>query len=143
MEMPGLAFGSENLQHGPRDGQFVAQLQRSESQKRTGHVKRSRQDAGFHRSAAALRVEKNQLVEEFDFVRGAYAAVKIREISATSQRNVLAIINVFAIGQNVGSSAATKKWFLLEQPHAPARFSQRDAARQSRQPAADHDHAFQ
>ncbi len=99
--------------------------------------------AGLHFATAALRIEKNEAVEEFDFACGAHAAVKIIEIGAATERYVLAIVNVLAVGQNVGSGAAAKKGTLLEETYAPARISQRDAGCQSRQPAADHDHAFQ
>ena len=101
------------------------------------------QEPGFHGAATALRIEENELVEKFYFVCGADAAVEIGEVGAAAQGDVLAIIDVLAIGQNVGGCAAAEKRFLFEQPYAPASFSQRDAARQSRQPAADHDRAFQ
>ena len=107
------------------------------------HVKRRGQQAGFNGSATALRIEKNQLVEKFDFVCGADAAIEVVEIGAAAQGDVLAIIDVLAVGQDVGSGAPAEKWSLFEQPDAPAGFSQRDAAGQSRQSAADHDYAFQ
>ena len=106
-------------------------------------MKRRGKHAGLHFAAAALRIEKQQTVEEFDFVRGADAAVKVFEIGAAAEGDVLAVVDVFAVGQHVGSGAAAEERTLLEQPYAPARFSQRDAGRQPRQPAADHDHAFQ
>src|SRR4029077_1924913 len=82
-------------------------------------------------------------VEEFDFAGGADTIVEIFKIGATSQRYVLAIVHVLAVGQHVGRCAAAEEGTLFEQTYAPARFSQRDAGCQSRQPAADHYHAFQ
>ena len=106
-------------------------------------MKRSGQEACFHGSAAALGIEEDEFVEEFNFVGGANAAIEIGEVGAAPESYVLAIIDVLAIGQNIGGGAAAEKRFLFEQPYAPACFSQRDAGRQSRQPAADHDRAFQ
>src|SRR6266478_6030091 len=42
-----------------------------------------------------------------------------------------------------GAALRAEEETLFKQTHAPAGFSQRDAGCQSRQPAADHDHAFQ
>src|ERR1700731_5452805 len=98
---------------------------------------------GLHFSFAALRIEKEEPVKELDFAGGADAAVEIIEICAASQSDVLTIVNMLAVGQHVGRRAATKKGTLFKQTNAPAGFSQRDAGCQSRQPAADHDHAFQ
>jgi hypothetical protein len=105
-------------------------------------VKRSGQDAGLHYAAATLRIEKKQAVKEFDFVGRADAAVEVVKIGAAAERDVLAIVHVFAIRQNVGSGPAAEEGPLLKESNAPAGFSQRDAGRQSRQPAADHDHVF-
>ena len=74
---------------------------------------------------------------------GSHAAVKIFQICAATQRHVLAIVHMFAVRQHIGRCPAAQKWPLLEQAHAPAGFSQRDARRQPRQPAADHDHVLQ
>lgn len=106
-------------------------------------MKWSGEDARFHRSTAPLWIEKNKAVKKFNFVCGADAAVEIGEVGAAAEGYVLAIIDVLSAGENVGGGAAAEKRFLFEQPYAPAGFSQRDAARQSRQAAADHDRAFQ
>ena len=143
LEVAGFAFGGENFEHGAGDGNFVADFERRKGEERAGHVKWSGQDARFHGAAAALGIEKNEAVEKFNFVRGADAAVEIGEVGAAAESYVLAIIDVLAAGENVGGGAAAEKRFLFEQPYAPAGFSQRDAARQSRQAAADHDRAFQ
>ena len=82
-----------------------------------------REEAGSHSAAAALRIEEDEFVEEFNFVGGPDATIEISEISATAKRYVLAIIDVLAIGQNIGGSAAAEKRFLFEQPNAPAGIS--------------------
>ena len=101
------------------------------------------QEAGLHLAAASLRVEKQQAIEEFDFVRGADTPVKIVEVGAAAESYVLAIVDVLAVGQHVGRGAAAEKGTLFEQPDTATRFSQRDAGCQARQAAADHDHTFQ
>jgi hypothetical protein len=80
-------------------------------------------NACFHRTLAALRIEEEQAVEKFNFVRGADAAVEIVEIGAAAERHVLAIVDVFAVGQNVGGCAAAEERALFEEPNAPTRFS--------------------
>jgi hypothetical protein len=77
-------------------------------------MKRSGQQAGFNGPAATLRIEKNQLVEKFDFVLRADAAIEVVEIGAAAQGDVLAIIDVLTAGQDVRSGAPTEKWFLFE-----------------------------
>ena len=106
-------------------------------------MKRRGKNARMHFAAAALRIKKNHAVEEFDFGCGADATIEVFEVGAAAKGNVLAIVDVLAIGQDVGSRPSTKKWALLKESNAPACFSQRDAGCQSRQPAADHDYAFQ
>src|SRR5580704_3463466 len=97
----------------------------------------------MHFAAAALRIKKNHAVEEFYFACGADAAIEVFELGATAKSDVLAIIDVLAIWQDVRSRASAKKWALLKESNAPACLSQRDAGCQPRQPAADHDYAFQ
>src|SRR5262249_1796233 len=111
--------------------------------KGAGEVKRSRKRTRFHFAATALRIEKKKAVEELDFACGTDAAIKILEIGAAAEGDVLAIVNVLAVGQDVRRCAAAKEGTLLEQTNAPAEFSKRAAGCQSRQPAADHDHVFQ
>ena len=122
---------------------LVFESQRRKSEERTGHVKRRGEDAGVHFTAASLGIEQNEAVEEFDFVARADAAIEVFEVGAAAEGDVLAIVDVLAVGQDVGSRATAKERALLKETNAPARFSQRDAGCQSRQPAADHDHAFQ
>src|SRR6266403_3954328 len=97
----------------------------------------------LHLSPAALWIEKEEPLEKFDFAGGADAPIEIFEIGATTEGDVLAIVHVLAVGQHVGRRPAAKEGTLFKQTYAPAGFSQRDAGCQPRQPAADHDHAFQ
>ncbi len=59
-------------------------------------------------------IEEHQAVEEFDFVRGADAAIKVVEVGAAAERYVLAIVNVLAVGQHVRSGAAAEEGALLK-----------------------------
>jgi len=70
-----------------------------------------------------LRIEENEFVEEFDFAGGADAAIEIVKVGAAAESYMLAIIDVFAIGQNIGGGAAAEKRLLFEQPYAPTYFS--------------------
>ena len=106
-------------------------------------MQRRGKNSALHDAAAALRILEDQAVKEFDFAVRADAAVKILEIGAAAEGDVLAIVHVLAVGQFVGRSAAAEVGPLFEKFYSPAGLSQRDAGRQTRQPAADHDHAFQ
>src|SRR5260370_29258852 len=100
-------------------------------------MKRRGQEAGLHFSFAALRIDKEEAVEELDFAGGADAAGEILEGRAAAESDMLAIIHVFAVRQHVGSCAAAEERALFEQKYTPAGFSQRDARCQYPQPAAD------
>src|SRR5207249_12257231 len=69
--------------------------------------------------------------------------LEIFQIGAASQSHMLAIVHMLAVGQHVGGCPAAEEGTLFKQTYAPAGFRQRDAGCQSRQPAADHDHALQ
>jgi hypothetical protein len=101
------------------------------------------QETAVHLSSAPLRIEKEEPVEELDFAGGADAPVEVFEICAASQSHMLTIVHMLAVGQHVRRCAAAEEGTLFKQTYAPAGFSQCDAGCQSRQPAADHDHAFQ
>src|SRR5215467_13504857 len=92
--------------------------------------------ACLHLATAALGIEKEEAVEKFDFACGADAAVKILEIRAAAESDMLAVVDMLAVGQHVRSGAAAKKGTLLKETYAPAGISQRDAGCQSRQTAA-------
>ena len=96
----------------------------------------------LHDAGHALRIEKNQAIEEFNFIRGADALVKIREVGAAAEGNVLAIVHMLAVRQNIGGRAAAEVGPLFEEPYPEPSVSQRDAGRQPRQPAANHHHVF-
>ena len=102
------------------DGELVRQRERRERRGTIRSCEREREESRFHDAAAALRIEKNQAVEEFDFVGGADAAVEIFEIGAAAERDVLAIVHVLAIRQDIGGCAAAEKGSLFEQTYAPA-----------------------
>lgn len=103
----------------------------------------SGKDTSVHFAAAALRIQKDEAVEKLYFIAGADAAIKVFEISAAAESDVLAIVHVLAVRQDIGGRAAAEEWALFKETDSPARISQRDAGRQSRQPAAYHDCAFQ
>jgi len=137
------AVGLQDVEHGPGYGELVFEGERREFCEGAGHVERRRKQASLHFAAASLGIKKYKAIEKFDFVRSANAAIEIIEISATAEGDMLAIINVLPVRQNIRSCAAAEEGALLEEAYAPAGFSQRDAGRQTRQPAADHDHVFQ
>src|SRR5690348_11620841 len=72
----------------------------------------------------------------------ARATIKIGEICATAERDVLAIVDVAAIGKSVGGGAAAEIRAFLKEPNAEAGISESQGGRQARQSAADHVHGF-
>ncbi len=86
-------------------------------------MERRGKNSCFHFALAALRIEEEQPIEKFHFIRGTDAAVKIVEIGAAAERDVLAIIDVLAVGQHVGGCAAAEEGTLFEQPNAPTGLS--------------------
>src|SRR5438105_7763000 len=86
-----LALVLDDMQHGPGNRQFVEKCERSKRREGAGEVKRSGKDTGFYFPAAALGIEEEEAVKEFDFAGRAYAAVKIFEIRTTAESHVLAI----------------------------------------------------
>ena len=77
-----------------------------------------RQKTREHFPAPSLRIEKQQAIEELDFVGGAYAAIEIFEIGAAAERDMLAVIDVLAVGQHVGGGPATQEGTRLEKANA-------------------------
>src|SRR5713226_5175548 len=94
-------------------------------------MKRRGEKAGLHFSFAALRIEEEEAVEEFDFAGDADAAVEIIEIGTAAERDVLAIVDVLAVGQHVRRRAAAEKGTLFEQTNAPARSEEHTSELQS------------
>jgi hypothetical protein len=86
-------------------------------------VKRRGEKASVHFAAASLGIEEEEAVEKLYFVAGADAAIKVFEVGATAEGDVLAIVYVLAIGQDIGSRASAKKRALLKETNAPAGFS--------------------
>src|SRR6266700_747520 len=101
------------------------------------------QEPRLHLTFASLWIEKEEPIEELDFGSGAHAPIEVLEVGTAAEGYMLTIVDVLAVGQHVGRCPAAEEGTLLEQTYAPARLSQRDAGCQSRQPAADDDHAFQ
>src|SRR5579863_4693856 len=118
-----MAAGAKDCEHCTANGDFVGERKRCEFRERAGHVKRCRKDSCFHFAFASLRIEKEQAIEEFYFICGTDAAIEIVEIGAAAERNVLAIVDVLAVGQHVGGCAAAEEGTLLEQPNAPTGLS--------------------
>jgi len=132
LEVRRLTLGAQNIEHRAPDGELVQERQRREGRERRAQMKWRGQEPGLHLSFAALRIEKEEPVEELDFAGGADARVEIVEICAASQSDVLTVVHMLAVGQHVGRCAAAKKGTLFKQTNTPAGFSQRDARRQSR-----------
>src|SRR5260370_40214475 len=103
-------------------------------------MKRRGKESGMHFSSAPLRIEKEEAVEELDFAGGNDAGVEIFGICVASQGHVLTVVDMLAVGQDVGRCAAAKKGTLFKQPDAPSGFSQGDSGCHSPQPPADTDH---
>jgi len=136
------ATGKKNCSESTSDRELIRKREGRKKNERAGHMNRRGEKIRFHNAGHALRVEKNQAVEEFNFVGGADTAIEVREIGAAAERHVLAIVHVLTIRQCVRSCTAAEVGPLFEEPYAAACFSQRDAGRQPRQPAANHDHVF-
>src|SRR5258708_25445711 len=94
-------------------------------------MKRRGQEAGLHFSFAALRIDKEEAVEELDFAGGADAAVEIVEVGAAAQSDIVAIIHVFAAQQHVGSCAAADGRTLFGHTSTPSGVTPPEAARPS------------
>lgn len=101
-------------------------------------MQRRGQPRTVHLAPLAIRRRKYQAIVKFDFSTGARAFVKIGQIRAAAQRDVLAIVHLAAIGQCVGGGSPAQVRTFFQQPYAEARFSQRDGGRQARQSAADY-----
>ena len=113
-EIRGAASVPNDVEHGTGDGQLVSKREWRKRGKRAGKMKRGGKRARFHFAAAALRIEKREPVEKSDFGRRADASVEILKIRATTQGDVLAIVNVLAVRQHKGSCPAAEEGALLE-----------------------------
>ncbi len=105
-------------------------------------MQRRRKRPWRHLRPAPLAVGEIQAVVVADLRFRSGAPVEIREIGATPQRNVLAIVHFTAVRKRVGRSASTQVGTLLDQPDFDSGFSQRDGGGQTRQTAADHQNAL-
>jgi len=146
VEIGRLPPGLQNIEHGRRAMEkLVEQVQRCKSREGTGQMKMA--PAKNPACISPLRPcgsRKRRRVEEFDFAGSADAAIEIFEIGAATERYVLAVVHVLAVGQHVGRCAATEEGTLFEQTYAA---NQIQPARRRlpvpASPPADHDHAFQ
>src|SRR5690349_20436947 len=113
VDVPRAAVCLQDVEHGPGDGELVFERQRRELCERTHHVKWRGEQAGLHFTAAPLRIEEHQAVEKFDFVGRTYATVKVFKICAAAQGDMLAVVDVFAVSQDVGGCASPEEGPLL------------------------------
>ena len=66
----------------------------------------------------ALRIREIQPVVEANLFARAHARIKIREIRAAAERDVLAIVHLAAVGQRVGSGAPAQMRAFFQQADA-------------------------
>src|ERR1700685_1423189 len=119
-----LTAGKRDLQQGASDAVLILPVQRREAKKGWRHMQRRRQKRrGADTKSPAGLVDERHAFIETDFVPGPDAAVEIREIGATSQGDVLAIIDLTAVGKKIGSGAPAQMRPLLKQSNAQARVS--------------------
>ncbi len=138
-----MAAGPGDRQQSIGDAALVRKRKGAEKQERRSHVQRRRKPRrAFHRRSAAGRIHEIQPVVETNLFRRAYPLVKIRQVRAAAQGDVLAIVHFAAVGQRVGSGAPAQVGTLFQQADAEARFSQRDGGGHPRQTAADHQNAL-
>ena len=137
-----LAAGARDCEHCVSDGALVGETQRAEQEKRWRHMQRRRQWRSFDGRNTTLGVREIETVVKSDFVVGADSAVKIGEVRAAAEGDVLAIVYFGSIRQCVRSGATPEMRTLFYQRDAPACFSQRDGGRKPRQSAADYENAL-
>lgn len=90
-------------------------------------------------ASLSSRLDERKFAVEGDLALDAQPPVKIEQIDAASQQDVLAIVDrLFA--KLVGSCASAQKRPRLEDLHRVPRSAQRRRRRQTGQPAAEHDH---
>jgi len=77
-------------------------------------VKRRWQRACLEAADVALRVKQNEAVKKPDFVGATDAAIKVFEVCAAAESDVLAIVYVLTVGQDVGSCTAAEERTLFE-----------------------------
>ena len=87
-----------DVEHSASDGKSIEPGERGKGSERASKMKRSNKRSCSYFAAAALRIKESEAVEEFDFVGRANASVKIFEVGAAAESDVLAIIDVLAVG---------------------------------------------
>src|SRR5690348_952347 len=139
----GTPAGARDGQKAAGDGLLVAIGEGAEAKKRKRHVERRRKKGRVNRADTAGAVGKEEAVVMPNFRFRANAAIEIGKIGAAAERDVLAIVDVAAVGKGVGSGAAAKVRALFEETDADAGLSEGQGGRQARQSAADHVHGFE
>ena len=101
-----------------------------------------RQRRRFENGSASLAVEKHDAVVVADFSGGADAAVEILEIRAARHGDMLAVVHMFAAGEQIGGGAAAEMRLAFDQFDLKARFSESQSRRQPGESPAQDQNAF-
>jgi hypothetical protein len=103
-------------------------------------VKRRGQASGFERGSPAAGFDEEKLPVELDSIGHSQPAVKIHEIKAAAQQDVLAIIDDFGTvtGNGIGSGATAQKSARLKNVDFESGLAQRCRGREPGQASADH-----
>jgi hypothetical protein len=96
-----------------RDGQLVAHIQTFHFQECAGEVKWRRQPAAAQNRGTPARFQEIELAIEADTVAHAKPRIKVEQVYATAEQDVLAIVDglgfAFARRHRIGRGAASKK----------------------------------
>src|SRR6185369_7168951 len=93
----------------------------------------------LNHTATAARFPKDQPIVEPNFVGHADTSVKVFQIRAATERNMLAIVDVLTVGENVGRRAATQSRTFFEQRNAEAGAGESNRCSEPRKPPTDDD----
>ncbi len=126
---PGLALFLEPLLHGdaleiaaiallpdrangPRERQFFAERQKLQPQERSCKVRGRRQHATAEHTAASARFDERELTRERNILLDAQAAIKIEQVDAAAQQDMLAVVDelgLFAVADFIGSGTPAQE----------------------------------
>src|ERR1700681_6600 len=118
-----MAAVTRNLQKRPCNSALVSPAQQREQRERGRHVQRSGQPGSRHCAAPSIRSRELEAAKKLNFVRGAHPAIKIFQVRATTERDVLAIIHMLAAREHIRRGTPTQVGPLFEQTYAEAGFS--------------------
>ncbi len=127
---------AEDIEQGAGNAGLIGKAEETECEERRGEMKRGRKEGRADGGAAAIRGGESEAVVEPDFIGGADAPVEISEIGAAAEGDVLAIVDMAAIGKDVGSGAAAQVRAAFEEADAVAGVRERDGRGQTGQAAA-------